>query len=89
MFICQIGGLEHSREKVLVFFKLYPTVITEKNLHHSLLVSSMLDSPINTLYQAVRQVFGPVLLKVNALYERSHRNAETQQLSYVGVFAVF
>lgn len=63
-FPCQIGGLGDSRGKVLVFFKLYPTVITEKNLHQSLLVSSMLESPINTLYQAVRQVFVPVLLKV-------------------------
>ncbi|KAI3354358.1 hypothetical protein L3Q82_018881, partial [Scortum barcoo] len=52
-----------SREKVLVFFKLHPTVITEDNLHQSVLVSSMLESPINTLYQAVRQVFAPVLLK--------------------------
>uniref|UniRef100_A0A4W6FB67 Cytoplasmic dynein 2 heavy chain 1 n=1 Tax=Lates calcarifer TaxID=8187 RepID=A0A4W6FB67_LATCA len=52
-----------SKEKVLVFFKLQPTVITEDNLHRSLLVSSMLESPINTLYQAVRQVFAPVLLK--------------------------
>uniref|UniRef100_A0A7N9ATV1 Cytoplasmic dynein 2 heavy chain 1 n=1 Tax=Mastacembelus armatus TaxID=205130 RepID=A0A7N9ATV1_9TELE len=52
-----------SKEKVLVFFKLHPTVITEENLHQSLLVSSMLESPINTLYQAVRQVFAPVLLK--------------------------
>uniref|UniRef100_A0A667ZZ86 Dynein cytoplasmic 2 heavy chain 1 n=1 Tax=Myripristis murdjan TaxID=586833 RepID=A0A667ZZ86_9TELE len=52
-----------SREKVLVFFKLHPTVITEENLHQSLLVSSMLESPISTLYQAVRQVFVPVLLK--------------------------
>ncbi|KAM9359311.1 cytoplasmic dynein 2 heavy chain 1 isoform 6-T6 [Symphorus nematophorus] len=52
-----------SKEKVLVFFKLHPTVITEDNLHQSLLVSSMLESPISTLYQAVRQVFAPVLLK--------------------------
>ncbi|XP_075905861.1 cytoplasmic dynein 2 heavy chain 1 [Nelusetta ayraudi] len=50
-------------ETVLVFFKLRPTVITEDNLHQSVLVSSMLDSPINTLYQAVRQVFAPALLK--------------------------
>lgn len=64
-FLCQIEASGNSREKVLVFFKLHPTVITEDNLHQSLLVSSMLDSPINTLYQAVRQVFAPVLLKVN------------------------
>ena len=49
---------------MLVFFKLRPTVITEDNLHSNVLVSSMLESPINTLYQAVRQVFAPVLLKV-------------------------
>ncbi|XP_028320044.1 cytoplasmic dynein 2 heavy chain 1 isoform X2 [Gouania willdenowi] len=59
----KIETLAHSKEKVLVFFKLYPTVITEDNLHQSLLVSSMLESPINTLYQAVKQVFAPVLLK--------------------------
>ncbi|KAM4743047.1 cytoplasmic dynein 2 heavy chain 1 isoform 3-T4 [Anableps anableps] len=52
-----------DKEKLLVFFKLQPTVITEDNLHRSLLVSSMLESPINTLYQAVKRVFAPVLLQ--------------------------
>ncbi|XP_056138994.1 cytoplasmic dynein 2 heavy chain 1 [Lampris incognitus] len=52
-----------STEKLLVFFKSHPTVITEENLHQSLLVSSMLESPISTIYQAVKQVFAPVLLK--------------------------
>ncbi|XP_009693327.1 PREDICTED: cytoplasmic dynein 2 heavy chain 1-like, partial [Cariama cristata] len=52
-----------SKNNVLVFFKLRPDVITEDNLHSNILVSSMLDSPVNTLYQAVRQVFAPVLLK--------------------------
>uniref|UniRef100_A0A663LRA3 Dynein cytoplasmic 2 heavy chain 1 n=1 Tax=Athene cunicularia TaxID=194338 RepID=A0A663LRA3_ATHCN len=52
-----------SKNNVLVFFKLRPDVITEDNLHSNILVSSMLDSPIYTLYQAVRQVFAPVLLK--------------------------
>ncbi|XP_017286523.1 cytoplasmic dynein 2 heavy chain 1 isoform X3 [Kryptolebias marmoratus] len=56
-------ALGDSKEKVLVFFKLHPTVITEDNLHQSLLVSSMLESPVSTLYQAVRQVFAPVLLQ--------------------------
>ncbi|KAM9852784.1 cytoplasmic dynein 2 heavy chain 1 isoform 4-T4 [Aulostomus maculatus] len=59
----KIEALGDSGEKVLVFFKLCPTVITEENLHQSVLVSSMLESPISTLYQAVRQVFAPVLLK--------------------------
>ncbi|KAK2847119.1 hypothetical protein Q5P01_010118 [Channa striata] len=62
-FSNEIKASGDSEEKVLVFFKLHPTVITEDNLHQSLLVSSMLNSPINTLYQAVRQVFAPVLLK--------------------------
>ncbi|NXK72907.1 DYHC2 protein, partial [Amazona guildingii] len=52
-----------SKENVLVFFKLRPDIITEDNLHSNILISSMLDSPISTLYQAVRQVFAPVLLK--------------------------
>uniref|UniRef100_A0A8D0H431 Cytoplasmic dynein 2 heavy chain 1 n=1 Tax=Sphenodon punctatus TaxID=8508 RepID=A0A8D0H431_SPHPU len=52
-----------SKDRVLVFFKLRPDAITEDNLHSNILVSSMLDSPINTLYQAVRQVFAPILLK--------------------------
>lgn len=55
----------NSEDKMLVFFKLRPDVITEDNLHTNILVSSMLDSPINMLYQAVRQVFAPVLLKVS------------------------
>uniref|UniRef100_A0A3B5L503 Dynein heavy chain tail domain-containing protein n=1 Tax=Xiphophorus couchianus TaxID=32473 RepID=A0A3B5L503_9TELE len=54
---------KECKKKVLVFFKLHPTVITEDNLHRSLLVSSMLESPITTLYQAVKQVFAPVLLQ--------------------------
>uniref|UniRef100_A0A8C5PRQ6 Dynein cytoplasmic 2 heavy chain 1 n=1 Tax=Leptobrachium leishanense TaxID=445787 RepID=A0A8C5PRQ6_9ANUR len=52
-----------TKDKVLVFFKTRPDVITEDNLHETILVSSMLDSPINTLYQAVRQIFAPMLLK--------------------------
>ncbi|CAH2225380.1 cytoplasmic dynein 2 heavy chain 1 [Pelobates cultripes] len=52
-----------TKDKVLVFFKIRPDVITEDNLHENILVSSMLDSPINTLYQAVRQIFAPMLLK--------------------------
>ncbi|KPP72256.1 cytoplasmic dynein 2 heavy chain 1-like [Scleropages formosus] len=55
--------IDSADDKVLVFFKLRPTVITEDNLHQNILVSSMLESPISTLYQAMRQVFAPVLLK--------------------------
>ncbi|KAG8523219.1 Cytoplasmic dynein 2 heavy chain 1, partial [Galemys pyrenaicus] len=52
-----------TKDKVLVFFKLRPEVITDQNLHNNILVSSMLESPISSLYQAVRQVFAPMLLK--------------------------
>ncbi|XP_038617598.1 cytoplasmic dynein 2 heavy chain 1 [Tachyglossus aculeatus] len=52
-----------AKDKVLVFFKLRPEAITEDNLHSNILVSSTLDSPINSLYQAVRQVFAPMLSK--------------------------
>ncbi|XP_035389840.1 cytoplasmic dynein 2 heavy chain 1 isoform X3 [Electrophorus electricus] len=51
-----------GEERVLVFFKLRPCVITEENVS-SVLVSSMLESPISTLYQALRQVFNPALLQ--------------------------
>ena len=47
----------------LIFFKLKPTTINPDNLHSNVVVSSMLDSPIDTLYHSVQKVFGPVLLK--------------------------
>ncbi|XP_059389922.1 dynein cytoplasmic 2 heavy chain 1 isoform X3 [Carassius carassius] len=49
--------------RVLLFFKPHPCVVSEENLHRSVLVSSMLESPISTLYQALKQVYGPVLLQ--------------------------
>ena len=52
-----------TAEKVLVFFKLQPEVITPDNLHKNLFVSSMLDSPVNTLYHTVQKLFNPLLLK--------------------------
>lgn len=58
--------------RVLVFFKPHPCVVSEDNLHRSVLVSSMLESPISTLYQALRQVYGPVLLQVSLMGRVSH-----------------
>lgn len=52
-----------SAEKVLVFFKLQPEAISPDNLHQNVFVSSMLFSPINTLYHSVQKVFAPLLLK--------------------------
>ncbi|XP_077984893.1 cytoplasmic dynein 2 heavy chain 1-like [Glandiceps talaboti] len=52
-----------TKEKVLVFFKLQPEVITPDNLHSNVFVSSMLDSPVNALYHSVQKVFAPLLLE--------------------------
>lgn len=52
-----------TAEKVLVFFKLQPTAITPDNIHQNVFVSSMLSSPVNTLYHSVQKVFAPLLLK--------------------------
>lgn len=52
-----------SVDKVLVFFKLQPEVISPDSLHQNVFVSSMLSSPINTLYHSVQKIFAPLLLK--------------------------
>lgn len=52
-----------SAEKVLVFFKLQPEVITPDTIHQNVFISSMLDSPVNTLYHSVQKIFAPLLLK--------------------------
>jgi dynein heavy chain 2 len=48
---------------VLVFFKTRPDVVTPDNMHKDVLVSSMFDSPVTTLYHALQQVYSPLLLK--------------------------
>ncbi len=54
----------HTRDdKVLVFFKVRPDVVTPANLHRDVLVSSMLDSPVSALYHALQKVYSPLLLK--------------------------
>ena len=52
-----------TAEKVLVFFKLQPKAITPDNIHQNVFVSSMLSSPVNTLYHFVQKVFAPLLFK--------------------------
>ena len=54
---------ETASDNSLVFFKLQPCVITPDNLHTNIFVSSLLDSPIDTLYHTVQKVYAPVLLK--------------------------
>ncbi len=47
----------------LILFKLQPCSINPDNLHTNIFISSVLDSPIDTLYHSVQKVFAPVLLK--------------------------
>ena len=54
---------DEKSEQVLVFFKVKPEVITPDNLHSNIFVSTMMDSPISSLYHAVQKVYAPVLLK--------------------------
>lgn len=54
---------ETTSDNSLVFYKLQPSVITPDNLHTNVFVSSLLDSPFDTLYHSVQKVFGPVLLR--------------------------
>jgi dynein heavy chain 2 len=53
-----------GKEKLLVFFKIKPEIITLENLHENVFVSSMVDSPVSSLYHAIQKVYAPVLLKV-------------------------
>ena len=56
-------GSGGNGEKTLVFYKIRPEVITPDNMHTIVFVSSVLDSPVSTLYQSVHHVFMPMLLK--------------------------
>jgi len=65
-FHCQIevkDGSGGSGEKALVFYKIRPEVITPDNMHTNIFVSSVLDSPVSTLYQSLHHIFVPMLLK--------------------------
>lgn len=55
--------VETSTDNWLVFFKLSPSVLTPDNLHSNVLISSLLDSPLDTLYHSVQKVYAPVLLR--------------------------
>lgn len=52
-----------SKEKVIVFFKVSPEVITPDNLHTNTIVSTMIDSPLSTLYHAVQKIYAPLMLE--------------------------
>ncbi|OWF37256.1 Cytoplasmic dynein 2 heavy chain 1 [Mizuhopecten yessoensis] len=52
-----------QKEKVIVFFKIRPDVITPDDLHTNIIVSTMVDSPLSTLYHAVQKIYAPLLLE--------------------------
>ena len=45
-----------ARERVIVFFKMRPEAITPDNTLSNIIVSSMVDSPLSSLYHAVQKV---------------------------------
>lgn len=53
-----------ENKNILTFFKTRPHVITIDNLHDSVFVSSIVESPITTLYHILQKLFAPVLVKV-------------------------
>ncbi len=56
IFLLKVASKGDGNEKLIVFFKTKPDVITPDNLHSSVFVSSMLDSPVSALYHAVQKV---------------------------------
>lgn len=46
-----------------MFFKIKPDVITPDNIHTNIVVSSMIDSPLSTLYHCVQKIYAPLLLE--------------------------
>lgn len=55
--------VESTFDQWLVLFKLQPCTINPDNIHTNIFISSVLDSPIDTLYHSVQKVFAPILLK--------------------------
>ena len=62
--------------QTLVQFKLRPDVITPENVHTNIFVSSMIDSPIDSLRYVIKSVFAPALRKGNSTVESSLNEAE-------------
>ena len=50
-------------------FKLRPTVITHDNLHTNILITTLIDSPLDSLYHSLQKVFAPILVKEGQLSE--------------------
>ena len=52
-----------DNDKVLVLFKSKPEIITPDNQHSIVLVNSMLNSPVLSLYHSLQKIYSPLLLK--------------------------
>ena len=50
-------------ERCIILFKLRPVVITPENVHANIIVSSMVDTPAESLYHVLQKVYAPLLLK--------------------------
>lgn len=68
--VYNIVEAETTCDQWLIFFKLNPCTIDPNNLHTNIFISSVLDSPIDTLYHSIQKVFAPVLLK-NAKWSKN------------------
>lgn len=56
-----------NKDRVIVFFKIRPDVITPDNVLTNIVVSSMLDSPLNTLYHSMQKVSLHLLIYLSYL----------------------
>lgn len=54
---------ESESGQLLIFFKIQPTTINPDNLHTNIIITSLIGSPVSTLYHSVQKIFAPVLLK--------------------------
>lgn len=54
---------ETTFDQWLILFKLQPCTINPNNIHTGIFISSVLDSPVDTLYHTIQKVFAPILLK--------------------------
>lgn len=51
-------------DSVILFYKIVTDPITPENMRKNILISTMIDSPVTSLYHALTAVFMPILMKV-------------------------
>lgn len=56
-----------NKDRVIVFFKIRPDVITPDNVLTNIVVSSMMDSPLNTLYHSMQKARFYCTLELNII----------------------